>query len=279
MTRGVICGAAVLGAAAAHADIIPVQGWQRTYGRVEVHYNSTQQVESFDLASPSPTVSWAPVPQVIQASGQGALGRVQSTYTSVIGPGTIRFDSTATMFAGGAIPLSTGSAAYDQRFLLEFTLDRAGTYTARAMIQLIPGNFFSSTGGSTAIRLWRQGQPTTIVSLVAPPFGYPLPQTVLLEFGPSTIGLEAGTYHVEAFDSNSWAGGQGGGVQGTLSFELLEVSCYPDCDQNGTLSIADFGCFQTRFVAGDPYADCDGNSTLSVSDFGCFQTLFVGGCP
>ncbi len=55
--------------------------------------------------------------------------------------------------------------------------------------------------------------------------------------------------------------------------------CYPDCTGEGSLTIADFGCFQTKFVAGDPYADCNGVGGLTIADFGCFQTAFVAGCP
>ncbi len=57
------------------------------------------------------------------------------------------------------------------------------------------------------------------------------------------------------------------------------IGCYPDCNASGTLTVADFGCFQTRFVAADPYADCNADSALTVADFGCFQTKFVAGCP
>ena len=56
-------------------------------------------------------------------------------------------------------------------------------------------------------------------------------------------------------------------------------SCYPDCTGDGVLTVSDFGCFQTRFAAGDPYADCNGDGILTVADFGCFQTRFVAGCP
>ncbi len=56
-------------------------------------------------------------------------------------------------------------------------------------------------------------------------------------------------------------------------------TCYPDCNGDGSLTVADFGCFQTKFVAGDPYADCNGAGGLTVADFGCFQTQFVAGCP
>ncbi len=54
--------------------------------------------------------------------------------------------------------------------------------------------------------------------------------------------------------------------------------CYPDCNKSGSLTIADFTCFQARFVAGDPYADCNQSGTLTVADFTCFQAAFVAGC-
>ncbi len=55
--------------------------------------------------------------------------------------------------------------------------------------------------------------------------------------------------------------------------------CEPDCDLSGTLTIADFGCFQTKFVLHDPYADCNNDLQFTIADFGCFQTKFVQGCP
>ncbi len=62
---------------------------------------------------------------------------------------------------------------------------------------------------------------------------------------------------------------------------LLRVTgeCYPDCNQSGSLTIADFGCFQSAFADGDPYADCNGSSSLTIADFGCFQAKFAAGCP
>jgi hypothetical protein len=44
-------------------------------------------------------------------------------------------------------------------------------------------------------------------------------------------------------------------------------------------AVADFGCFQSKFVLADPYADCNADGQLTVADFGCFQTQFVVGCP
>ncbi len=54
------------------------------------------------------------------------------------------------------------------------------------------------------------------------------------------------------------------------------ASCYHDCNGDLQKSVADFACFQTKFVAGHPYADCDDSGGLTVADFGCFQTAFVG---
>ncbi|MCC6659619.1 MAG: PQQ-binding-like beta-propeller repeat protein [Phycisphaerales bacterium] len=55
--------------------------------------------------------------------------------------------------------------------------------------------------------------------------------------------------------------------------------CGPDCNADGSLNLADFGCFQTRFALGEPYADCNGDGVRNLADFGCFQTLFALGCP
>ncbi|MFM9996466.1 MAG: hypothetical protein ACKVU4_11780 [Phycisphaerales bacterium] len=56
-------------------------------------------------------------------------------------------------------------------------------------------------------------------------------------------------------------------------------NCYADCNLSGTLTVADFGCFQGKYVLGDMYADCNASGTLTVADFGCFQGKYVLGCP
>ncbi len=59
------------------------------------------------------------------------------------------------------------------------------------------------------------------------------------------------------------------------------VACYANCDCSTAtaLTIADFGCFQSKFAAGEEYADCDQNGSLTIADFGCFQAAFGAGCP
>ncbi|MFM9997209.1 MAG: hypothetical protein ACKVU4_15580 [Phycisphaerales bacterium] len=70
--------------------------------------------------------------------------------------------------------------------------------------------------------------------------------------------------------------GMGSGLLGLIS----EVdTCYPDCNGSGSLTVADFGCFQGKYVLGDLYADCNASGTLTVADFGCFQGKYVLGCP
>jgi hypothetical protein len=79
--------------------------------------------------------------------------------------------------------------------------------------------------------------------------------------------------------SNLWFGGGATIAEFIVGDLVCENPCYPDCNGVGGLTIADFGCFQTAFVAGNPYADCNGVGGLTIADFGCFQTAFVAGCP
>ncbi len=58
----------------------------------------------------------------------------------------------------------------------------------------------------------------------------------------------------------------------------VDPACYPDCNADSTLNLADFGCFQTKFALQNSYADCNGDSLLNIADFGCFQTRFALGC-
>ncbi len=60
---------------------------------------------------------------------------------------------------------------------------------------------------------------------------------------------------------------------------LYENTCYADCNDSHSLTIADFGCFQAAFGAGGSYADCNQSGTLTIADFSCFQQAFSSGCP
>jgi hypothetical protein len=56
-------------------------------------------------------------------------------------------------------------------------------------------------------------------------------------------------------------------------------ACHADCNGDGRLNLADFGCFQSRFALLDPYADCNGDGLLTAADFACFQGEYAKGCP
>ncbi len=58
----------------------------------------------------------------------------------------------------------------------------------------------------------------------------------------------------------------------------IDLCLRADLNFDGQETIADFGAFQTLFVAGDPLADINGDGQLTIQDFGAFQTQFVGGC-
>ncbi len=93
---------------------------------------------------------------------------------------------------------------------------------------------------------------------------------------PSVFGL--GAWDGKLYAAGNFAQVNSIGANGLAAWAGC-AACYPDCNGVGGLTIADFGCFQTKFVAGDPYADCNGVGGLTIADFGCFQTSFVAGCP
>lgn len=51
-----------------------------------------------------------------------------------------------------------------------------------------------------------------------------------------------------------------------------------DFTEDGQLTVADFGAFQSAFVLVKPRADFNNDDNLTVADFGAFQTAFVLGC-
>ncbi len=65
----------------------------------------------------------------------------------------------------------------------------------------------------------------------------------------------------------------------SFTLQAAPDGCYADCDGGGSLTIADFSCFQSKFAKGEPWADCNASGTLTIADFGCFQSAFGAGCP
>ncbi|MCA9278509.1 MAG: hypothetical protein H6815_07595 [Phycisphaeraceae bacterium] len=73
------------------------------------------------------------------------------------------------------------------------------------------------------------------------------------------------------------------GVTGDFNIRIvvehIELPCYPDCDNNGTLNVFDYICFGNAFATAQFYADCDGNGSLNVFDYICFGNEYSVGCP
>ena len=60
----------------------------------------------------------------------------------------------------------------------------------------------------------------------------------------------------------------------------MPAYCYPDCNADDALTVADLTCFMSKYAATDYiYADCDNDDRLTLADFGCFTTKFALGCP
>ncbi len=131
-----------------------------------------------------------------------------------------------------------------------------------------------------------EGQPAvlTVGAGGAPPLVYQWRRNAVnLSNGGRISGATSATLTIDpALPSDSGqydvlvSNGCGGSFTAPVA---LTVLCYADCTGEGQLTVADFGCFQTKFVSGDPYADCNAVGGLTVADFACFQTRFVQGCP
>ncbi len=80
-------------------------------------------------------------------------------------------------------------------------------------------------------------------------------------------------------DANNNSDTEAGVDAVSVTAPVCDAPCYPDCNNSGNLTIADFTCFQAEFVAGNPYADCNNSGNLTIADFTCFQAAFVAGCP
>ncbi|NRA59138.1 MAG: FG-GAP repeat protein [Phycisphaerales bacterium] len=60
--------------------------------------------------------------------------------------------------------------------------------------------------------------------------------------------------------------------------DLSCLTCPPDLDADGRLTLFDFLTFFNAFDAGDPRADLDGDGELTLFDFLAFQDAFDAGC-
>ncbi len=73
-------------------------------------------------------------------------------------------------------------------------------------------------------------------------------------------------------------------VAGEEVFQFIDnfqtkIGCWTDWNEDGRVTINDYGCFQTRYVMQDPWADCNASGTFTIADFGCWRAAVAAGCP
>jgi hypothetical protein len=84
--------------------------------------------------------------------------------------------------------------------------------------------------------------------------------------GGFAAAIYGGSQGAELLVGGVLAGSGGVQVQNLARWAPREAVCWGDCTGEGTLSINDFVCFQTKFILGDGGADCDGDHQLTVDD-------------
>ncbi len=272
-------------AALCRADINPIQGMQSMSGaaRVIPLGGGSPKEDTFDVSAPDPLASWAPPTQDVSVSTSLAASHVVANYASTIGPGALRLETRVQTDGSGVALGGFGWGCqfeWDQPFFLKFTLTAPGVYLLGGQLRHQASGYVTPNLPVTLTFGPEGGSPLVALNIPAsPPISGP---PVVSEYAPAPVSLPAGTYVLQARSAT-------GPITSAHSPNFIDVrmyflmttceGAYADCDLSGTLTVADFGCFQTRFVAGDPYADCNASGTITIADFGCFQTKYVAGCP
>ncbi len=248
-------------------------------------------------------------PLILAAAALGsAVSTAAASDVQVVATGTLAFNGIAT---GPLAGLPAGSPAS-----LSFTVDsdvftNSATTPTRGypidhpsfVLQIGPVTLHLQTpfpAGQTPYLVLRNNDPAVdgffVSTSIVSPGGVPTDHSIaagvlranyLVTYGGGELSsldiLDAlGTYDYTGLKVFNWVLQVGPFEPLGVDFTQMVISadsCYPDCNTDSALTIADFGCFQTKFVAGEPYADCTGDTALTIADFGCFQTKFVAGCP
>ncbi len=268
----------VVAVAQCRADVVPIEAYQAVKAKVfAVSGGMMSAAQSFDLSAPDPLASWSPPTQDIAATLGGAGAHLVSTYSSSIGPHAVTFEASIRLDGTGA---PTGEGCYfdwSREFFLRFAVTTPGAYAFSGEVRRVREGWVTPIYPAG---LSLSGYPTPVIvslQIGSPPMGGP---PFVASYGPTILLLTPGEYVLHASDHSTQVGSfdSPNDFESTAVLSFTEV-CYADCNLSGTLTVADFTCFQTKFVAGDPYADCNQSGTLSVADFTCFQSMFVAGCP
>lgn len=139
----------------------------------------------------------------------------------------------------------------------------------RAQGDVIVGGAFTEAGGNSAnnVALWDPATGTW--SAMGSGMRRAIQTTVFdLDSDPRGVVYAAGQF--------ADAGGSSLAVN-AAKFDCL-VSCYADCDGDGTVNTQDFLCYLNLFTSNDAAADCDGNGTVNTQDFLCYLNAWSSGC-
>ncbi len=163
---------------------------------------------------------------------------------------------------GGAPEPTIWNNAVPQRLITEFIRPQGWCAGVNASGQIV-GSYINldNINDNWHGFLWQRGQRWDLVNLIAPGGGSGW--EIVHPFGINDSGVIVGG----GYRNGSWG----------RAFAMYPL-CDADCNADGALTIADFGCFQAAFVAQQPYADCNQSGTFTIADFGCFQGSFAGGC-
>jgi len=159
------------------------------------------------------------------------------------------------------------------------TAPGASTYTSGSWGNMtLPGGAVQASGFAAL--------PAGAADNIRIKVSFPDPNTIQVDLDNNIDGTYDWTYTRTGVSNIAGNFGMNYGINSFNSggrFDNWEVSggqtCYPDCDQSGTLDLFDFLCFVNEFNSGNPYADCDGSGGLDLFDFLCFVNEFNNGCP
>ncbi|MFM9996456.1 MAG: hypothetical protein ACKVU4_11730 [Phycisphaerales bacterium] len=245
---------------------------------------------------------------LVHDDGAGSSLFVAGEFTSAGGApaqSIARWDGQAWHALGSGLYLAPGATQpasaltmvrYDEgsgsRLYVSGSFDRAGGVVAKHIARW-DGQTWSPvglglTGPAAALRGFNDGTGSALYAAGA--FGAST-LNVRKWTGSTWVGVGGGTNlpasTMAVFNDGSgpglWLGGPFVAARNRSSGRVAKwtgcPACFPDCSGDGALTVADFGCFQGKYVLGDLYADCNASGGLTVADFGCFQTKYVLGCP
>ncbi len=236
-------------------DINLVAGWQQSasgqrQGVIWINGNPTLLAESSgSVVGPARRVAPSFSPSVFAVGEDASDGS----------PWHLGLSGFPVPFVGQPDPgwVGVASAWVDPQFLGE-------------MPDIVVGSYRGPLGQHANAFLWGSSSGAMPLTDVAEVHGVPIPDG--FDFGePRAIVRKWSPDPLIVVGVGSLDGQPVGWI---TEFQFCNNLSYIDCDEDCTLTIQDFVCFQTRFALGDPFADCDGNGRLTVDDFVCFYTCF-----